>query len=215
MLQLRTQANIYCVSVYEFETKIRQSLYVEHFRAKLLSPSVRVGKPDFIDGAALLSACSPRFAQFYGLWDSKRAGRVMPSRSDFEISDLKPWLGWIALLGVLPGALPEGHDFVYRLVGTSFTRYYEADPTQQRVSEASVLVERDLTLQNLRVICDTRTPRYRSDSIMCARFEAYRQPRLYVPLGEDGNSVDVIMLLGCDPHDSMGRPVFANRSFER
>lgn len=186
---------------------------MEHVGAASLSQRVDAREPAFIDGVALLSACSPRIAQFYGLWDSKRAGRRLPSRDDFDFAELKPWLGWIALLGVLPRALPEGHDFVYRLVGTNFTRYYEADPTQQRVSEASLLVERNSTLQNLREICESRTPRYRADSIMCARFEAYKQPRVYVPLGEDGSSVDVIMLLGCDPHDAMGMPVSALRSF--
>lgn len=164
-------------------------------------------RPGSIDGPALLSACSPRIAKFYGLWDSKRASRVLPSRGDFDVMELKPWLGWITLIDVLPDALPDGHDFRYRLVGSNFVRFHHSDPTGRHVSEATLATDPRVMLKNLRDVCCSRTPRYRDDAIPCSDFKIYTPPRIYLPLGDDDETVNIIMILGIDPIDDQGNTV--------
>ena len=66
---------------------------------------------DAIDGPGFLAVCGTRIAQFCALWEGKRGTRRMPSRRDFDVAELKPWLGWIAMYDVAANALPDGHDF--------------------------------------------------------------------------------------------------------
>ncbi len=165
-----------------------------------------------IDGPGFLAICSARIAELYALWDAKRAGRRLPSRRDFDVAELKPWLGWIAMYDVAANALPDGHDFRYRLVGTNFVRYHNSDPTGRLVSESSLASDRQAMLENLRGICAGRLPRYRSDNLPCVDMRTYTPPRLYLPLAEDGETVDVILLLGADPLDATGRVANVARS---
>ncbi len=54
-----------------------------------------------------------RFLRDY--WDSKRAGRIMPSRGDIKPSEMKEHLGWI----ILQDVLPDYADFRYRVIPRS------------------------------------------------------------------------------------------------
>ena len=65
-------------------------------------------------------------------WESKRAGRALPSRSDISPAQLKEHLGWVMILDVLPGE----RDFRYRLIGTLVTQYFSSDATGKTVVEA-------------------------------------------------------------------------------
>ncbi len=56
-----------------------------------------------------------RLLALYRLWDSKRRGRLLPARSDFDHAELAPWFGNLILLDVLEG----GKDFHYRLFGVT------------------------------------------------------------------------------------------------
>ena len=60
-------------------------------------------------------------------WESKRAGRALPSRSDISPAQLKEHLGWVMILDVLPGE----RDFRYRLIGTLVTQYFSSDANRQ------------------------------------------------------------------------------------
>jgi hypothetical protein len=168
--------------------------------------------PGLIDGPGLLEICGARIAGLYALWDAKRAGRRMPARRDFDVAELKPWLGWIAMYDVAANALSDGHDFRYRLVGTNFVRYHNTDPTGQRVSESGLATDRRAMLENLRGICAARLPRYRSDNLPCVDMRTYTPPRLYLPLAEDGETVDMILLLGADPLDASGHVAHISRA---
>jgi hypothetical protein len=65
-------------------------------------------------------------------WQSKRAGRVMPSRGDIKPAEMKEYLGWIILIDVLPGF----DDFRFRMIGTRVSQYFLADATGQTMREA-------------------------------------------------------------------------------
>jgi hypothetical protein len=70
-----------------------------------------------------------RFLRDY--WDSKRAGRIMPSRGDIKPSEMKEHLGWI----ILQDVLPDYADFRYRMIGSRVTQYFLGDSTGKTVSE--------------------------------------------------------------------------------
>ncbi|HEX3673530.1 MAG TPA: PAS domain-containing protein [Rhizomicrobium sp.] len=70
-----------------------------------------------------------RFLREY--WESKRAGRAMPSRGDIKPSEMKEHLGWI----ILQDVLPDYADFRYRMIGSRVTQYFLGDSTGKTVSE--------------------------------------------------------------------------------
>ena len=59
-------------------------------------------------------AAIPEFESLLRLWQSKRKGRRVPARSDFDFFDFKGWLGWIALYDVSY----DPFDYTVRLSGT-------------------------------------------------------------------------------------------------
>ncbi len=75
---------------------------------------------------------NPVLARLHAYWNSKRGNRAMPSRADIVPSEIKDYLGWVAILEVFP----DLSDFRYRLIGTLVAKYWLHDHTGQTVSEA-------------------------------------------------------------------------------
>ena len=71
-------------------------------------------EPD-IDPASI-----PEFESLLTVWQSKRAGRRVPSRRDFDFYDFKGWHGWITLYDVTY----DPFDYVVRLSGTNIDQLY-------------------------------------------------------------------------------------------
>lgn len=74
----------------------------------------------------------PALAFLKAYWETKRAGRAMPSRADIKPADMKEHLGWIVLLD----ALPDLSDFRYRTIGTRVSQYFLADSTNKTLRES-------------------------------------------------------------------------------
>ena len=75
---------------------------------------------------------NPILAFLRNYWESKRAGRAMPSRADIKPAEMKEYLGWIILIDVLPSF----EDFRFRMIGTRVSQYFLADATGQTMREA-------------------------------------------------------------------------------
>ena len=142
------------------------------------------------EGESLLDVCSAPFAGLYRLWDGKRAGRAMPARSDFDPAELKPWLGRVNLLDVLAG---PPMDFRYRLCGTRTVEEYGVDLTGKRFSEAVYVGTPEAALVAMADFVRNGKPRYRNDPIKDAQGYAVMRERLYLPLAEDGRTVDMVL----------------------
>ena len=67
-----------------------------------------------------------KLASLRALWDAKRQERAMPSRDDFGIHELKPWLGHLALVDV-------AGERTFRLCGTNLSARFGGDMTGKRV----------------------------------------------------------------------------------
>ena len=76
---------------------------------------------------------SPRLRDAFAYWDSKRAGRTMPSRADIDPVEIPALLRFLMLIDVI--AAPP--DFRYRLIGTAIRNISRADYTGRRFSELS------------------------------------------------------------------------------
>ena len=156
---------------------------------------------------AFLAKCSPLHARLHALWDAKRAGRTMPARADFEFEELKPWLGWLVLYDVLPGALPDGPDFAYRLFGSLVAHGMGAELTAGRVSQAAMTVDRSFALETLRAVWRTRAPSYRDDLAICTDGLSFTPERLFLPLAADGETVDMILMYAAHFRDKQGKEI--------
>lgn len=77
----------------------------------------------------------PNLQALYRLWSERRAGRPAPSRDDFSVEDLRPWLGHLLLLDRI-----DGDDFRYRLYGSSLVEIFGFDLTGRTVTAAAPLI---------------------------------------------------------------------------
>ncbi len=151
--------------------------------------------PLTLDGAD-----EPGFKRLIAYWRSKHRGDKLPARRDIEPADLKPILAQMLLVDVLREPL----DFRYRLAGTLSYDIFGYDLTGKRVREVEPAEWAQAVWESLATIVRTRDPQYvRLDfETPEGNRRSYRVLRL--PLAEDGETVDCIMLLsdfGLDAHE--------------
>lgn len=152
---------------------------------------------DVEDFLAAGQQMAPTLAAIYRLWRAKAGDRPAPSRADFDIVDLRPWLGFLVLIDVIDG----GVDFFYRVYGTGITAFYGNDLTAKRLSDvepaiqALVFAEYRRAVQTMRPLYVVRRPRIRREEAWVAR--------VILPLSRDGTTVDQI-LVGFQAIDSAG-----------
>jgi hypothetical protein len=130
------------------------------------------------------SQLSPRMEQFLDLWDGKRAGRTVPARYDFAFEELRPWLGALHLLEVLPG------DFRFKVFATGTAERVKREYTGRLMSEAE---PKELTREAMaayRQAVDTRAPLFTDRSNVHIEGRAFSWRRLILPLGVNGETVD-------------------------
>lgn len=123
------------------------------------------------------------------LWESKRGAREMPTRRDIDATELKPWMGKLAILEVIDG----GDDFRYRLYGSKLRSRLACDHTGRRVSE--------LALWDVEtVLADYRACVVRREPVLLVRQQRYQRrelelTKLMLPLSVDAGGVDQIITL--------------------
>jgi len=66
------------------------------------------------------------FADFKRLWDSKRVEGRVPLWRDFDLTDFKPWWGYLCLEEIIPG---DEYDTVFKLWGTNLVRMLDVELT--------------------------------------------------------------------------------------
>lgn len=81
----------------------------------------------------LTSTFSVSEKRLLAFWETKRAGRPMPRRSDFLAEELREWIGWMHLLRPVPDG-PD-FDFIYEVFSTRSTIGAEREMTGKRVGE--------------------------------------------------------------------------------
>ncbi len=138
-----------------------------------------------VDEAAL--AHDDRLLALFRLWTAKRAGRVLPARSDFDHRELLPWFGNLILLDVLDG----GADYRYRLFGVTLAQEAGFDMTGKLLSEYPIKANLPHFYAVFATVIRERTPALSEHDPGVKHIR--RRRRLVLPLGRDGATVDMIM----------------------
>ncbi len=79
-----------------------------------------------------MDLANQKLAALKAMWEPKRGKRAMPSRADLHVSELRPWLGNLALIDL--DAAAEG---TFRLCGTNLFARFGRDVTGCRLDALS------------------------------------------------------------------------------
>jgi len=121
------------------------------------------------------------------LWQSRRGGRTMPARRDFDTVELRPWIGGLHLVEVLPGG-----DYRWRVYAGKVGEVYGREWTGKKFSEVP---HRNRSLlfgwfdDCLAARCPMEhTSRYDNEG------RHIHWTRLFLPLADDGEVVDRVFV---------------------
>lgn len=138
-----------------------------------------------------LEKCHPGIRAVYRYWDGKRRGRGMPARSDFDpVLEVPRLLRHLILVDV-------HHDplrLAYRLVGTGEAEMRGSDPTGKDVTQGFFGKDLETVLANYRYVIENRSFLYRNDPVARPGGWHIYSERLFMPLSENGETVDMIMI---------------------
>ena len=142
-----------------------------------------------------LQRCRPATAAFYGYWDEKRRGRLMPARADIDPLEMKPWLSGTALIDVKRDpAAPNGYALRYRLIGSRPIILRGKDVTGMRVETGYYGASLEAALENYRLVIEEKTQVYDWDKTPSADGFAREGETLLLPLSADGENVDMVLV---------------------
>ena len=120
------------------------------------------------------------------LWARKRGQRAMPSRADLAVSELRPWLGNLALID-----LNEMGDGTFRLCGTNLTARFGIDVTGCRVATLSDDLVATIVSFITR-IRETKTPVHHRH-VRIVHGTEVNFDDLALPLSSDGDHVGTLL----------------------
>lgn len=121
--------------------------------------------------------------RLHALWDSKRQGRRMPARADFDLLELRPWMGRLHLVTI------EGNDGRYAVFATASAERLGREMTGKLLSEYQPAQMAEQALAEHQGVLQHRRPSYREWN------EVYGDKplhwwRLALPLADDGETID-------------------------
>jgi hypothetical protein len=138
-----------------------------------------------------LKSCTPEIRSIYDYWDRKRQSRNMASRDDIDPIEIPELLPRIQLIDV------EGAPvrFRYRLVGTELVTRRGFDPTGMEVDAAFYGADAQRVLSNYAYVTENKTHQYSRTVFEERRGWNVWLERIYLPLSQDGESVNMILVL--------------------
>lgn len=134
----------------------------------------------------------PELIALRDYWNSRRNGRLFPSRSDINPREMTSLLPWVHMYNVVPGS----DDYHKRLIGSALSDlFYRLDGDGPSISSLPSKVFERLK-QSLDWVVRERAPlrTYNpSSSIPGQDFQGSES--FFAPLSSDGTSIDVIIAL--------------------
>jgi hypothetical protein len=122
-------------------------------------------------------------------WQSKLAGRRMPSRRDFdpvfEIPRLLPWV-------MLTDVLREPLDFRYRLIGTGIVSRSRRDHTGSLLSQLTHAGPASVVWRDRLAVVETRSPKFSTPPYAGGNPMVRGVSGIHLPLSADGETVNMI-----------------------
>jgi hypothetical protein len=129
-----------------------------------------------------------RLVELLAWWNARCGARPMPSRADFEVSELKPWLGNIHLIDVEEG----GAEFRYRVYGSNIAQYFGRDLTGLTTAVARSATRDIVRSEYMTVVRERRPMLVQRERSIAGRDTPVE--RLILPLSADGAGVDKLMV---------------------
>ena len=141
----------------------------------------------------------PVLVRLLEYWNSKRAGRPMPSRADMDPPiELRALASNIILYDVLGPA-----QYRVRLVGQAIVEFSGYDATGKPAGAGMPPKGAEITIGILDGVASSRAPRFRTGLAHWHRDKSYRKfEACFLPLSSDGETVDII--LGGVTFDTVG-----------
>ncbi|HEX7969185.1 MAG TPA: PAS domain-containing protein [Stellaceae bacterium] len=130
----------------------------------------------------------PKLSALLEFWHAKRGARRMPARADFDVLELREWLGHLHLIEVVDG----GRDFHHRVYGTDLAIAFDMDLTGKGMSALPDGV-REQVRQEYAHVCDSGEPLVIDDD-PAVRSAVERVEKLILPLSSDGATVDRLLI---------------------
>jgi hypothetical protein len=132
----------------------------------------------------------PALVRILEYWESKRAGRTMPSRTDMDPPvELRALASNVILYDVLgPG------QYRVRLVGQTIVEFTGYDATGKAAAAAMPPKAAKITIEILDHVVAHRAPRFRAGFAHWHRDKSYRKfEACFLPLSPDDRIVDIIL----------------------
>lgn len=147
-------------------------------------------------GDIILGHCRhPLTFSLLDLWNQKRGDHPHPLRSDLDVLDLRPWLGWL----VIYDYLSDEDDYYCRLFGEHVRRSVGTDMTRHRMSEYPPYIHTAVREQydDVRRTGRPLLAHYMSSAVVVGEFQRARVPaeKLILPLSRSGEGVDCFLTL--------------------
>jgi hypothetical protein len=135
----------------------------------------------------------PELVAFYDYWASLRRGRKMPSRKDIDPLQMpRGYLPNVMLIEVFHNP----RLYRYRLVGTTVVNASGEDRTGQYFNEVEFFEIHPIVMQQYDDAVDMAHPFYSLEPFTNLRNgNTYEVDRLMLPLSDDGERVDMLMVL--------------------
>ena len=131
----------------------------------------------------------------YEYWESKRAGRAMPARSDIDPAEITALLPHVVLIDVLRDSDFGPLDFRYRLMGTAIEAHLANRYTGQRMSGIPHQQPPGRLWSNFETVVTTRQPLITQVPYIGPHKDFLAAQDLITPLSSNGSSVDMLFNL--------------------
>ncbi len=139
---------------------------------------------------SFLAVCDEKIREFYEFYCSKKHGRKMPGRKDFDPLEMTKFLPSITLVDVEQ----ETGIYRYRLVGTLEVEIRGGDPTGKTVREAFYGLSVDEVEENYNYVCGCKSFIYEHNNEAENPGQILYDETLFLPLSQDDDRVNIVML---------------------
>lgn len=143
-----------------------------------------------LEGEVLDGPRHPDLVELYQLWQTKRGGRLMPSRGDFDPSEFRKLLPTIQLYDV---GRVEG-TYKVRLVGSALVELAGRDNTGKPPGYGLPEADARSIVEILNLVVRQRAPLFGCGRVHWISGKAYRKYEgCVLPLSDDNISVNIIL----------------------
>lgn len=155
-----------------------------------MSPTPPVSGDGIRDANDIAAPADPILVRLVEYWESKRAGRPMPSRADIDPTEL----GSLVYNVMLYDVVEPGRLYRIRLVGQAIVDFVGVNNTGKLASDTLPPVAAQRMTEILTSVVTKRTPRFRAGYAYWHQGKSYRKfEACFLPLSPDGRIVDKIL----------------------